>query len=44
MDGPGGLKFYWHDLKKYTGKFLTRQTGGELVMVWSAMLFYGVLN
>ncbi|KAF0702625.1 hypothetical protein AaE_015816 [Aphanomyces astaci] len=34
LDGPDGLKFYWHDLRKEKTIFSKRQSGGGSVMGW----------
>ncbi|KAF0749378.1 hypothetical protein AaE_007060, partial [Aphanomyces astaci] len=36
LDGPDGLKYYWHDLRKEKTIFSKRQSGGGSVMVWGA--------
>ncbi|KAF0710590.1 hypothetical protein AaE_012460 [Aphanomyces astaci] len=36
LDGPDGFQYYWHDLRKESDTFLTRQKGGAGVMVWGA--------
>ncbi|ETV79729.1 hypothetical protein H257_06966 [Aphanomyces astaci] len=34
LDGPDGLQYYWHDLRKEDQTFLSRQNGGGSVMSW----------
>jgi len=36
LDGPDGLAYYWHDLRREPEMFSKRQNGGESVMVWGA--------
>ena len=43
LDGPGGLKSYWHDLRTEKKIFSKRNFGGGTVMVWGAFNFNGVL-
>jgi hypothetical protein len=33
LDGPDGLQYYWHDLRKEEQTFLSRQNGGGGVMI-----------
>ncbi|KAF0702422.1 hypothetical protein AaE_015946 [Aphanomyces astaci] len=35
LDGPDGLQYYWHDLRKEEHTFLSRQNGGGSVMIWA---------
>lgn len=35
LDGPDGLRCYWHDLRKEKKTFFSRQNGGGSVMVWA---------
>ena len=42
LDGPDGLGYYWHDLRKEQKRFSTRQAGGGSVMLWGCITFYGV--
>ena len=42
LDGPDGLEYYWHDLRKEQQRFSTRQAGGGSVMLWGCITFYGV--
>lgn len=44
LDGPDGFAFYWHDLRGEEQSFSTRQQGGESVMLWGAMSYYGLSN
>lgn len=41
LDGPDGLSFYWHDLRKEKRIRVSRQMGGGSVMIWGAFSFYG---
>ena len=36
LDGPDGVKYYWHDLRKDPLYFSRRGHGGGSVMVWAA--------
>jgi len=36
LDGPDGLQYYWHDLRKEEQVYSKRQAGGGSVMVWGA--------
>jgi len=36
LDGPDGLRYYWHDLRTEKKTFFSRQNGGGSVMVWAA--------
>jgi transposase len=36
LDGPDGLQYYWHDLRREDDSFFTRHSGGGGVMVWGA--------
>ena len=36
LDGPDGLKCYWHDLRKGNLEFSQRVHGGGSVMIWAA--------
>ena len=42
LDGPDGLACYWHDIRREKKFFEKRQQGGESVMVWGAISYYGV--
>ena len=42
LDGPDGLAYYWHDIRREKQYFEKRQQGGESVMVWGAISYYGV--
>ena len=44
LDGPDGLACYWHDIRKETKYFNTRQQGGESLMVWGAISYYGAAD
>lgn len=39
LDGPDGLKYYWHDLRKNTEVAMSRNFGGGSVMVWAAFTY-----
>lgn len=41
LDGPDGLSYYWHDIRKEELYFSSRQRGGASVMVWAAFGFNG---
>ena len=41
LDGPGGFKYYWHDLTKKDSIAMSRNFGGGTVMVWAAFCFHG---
>ena len=41
LDGPDGLAFYWHDLRKDKLYFKKRQSGGGSVMVWAGFCAHG---
>jgi hypothetical protein len=36
LDGPDGLQYYWHDLRKEPQWFTKRNAGGGSVMCWAA--------
>ena len=36
LDGPDGLKYYWHDLRKEPRTFFSRTFGGGSLMIWGA--------
>ena len=38
LDGPDGLKYYWHCLRNDPKVAFSRQNGGGSVMVWGAFL------
>lgn len=38
LDGPDGIKFYWHDLRGDQECFSKRQYGGGSLMVWGAFV------
>ena len=42
LDGPDGLAYYWHDIRREKQVFEKRQQGGKSVMVWGAIYYYGV--
>lgn len=41
LDGPDGMKYYWHDLRTEKQFFSRRRFGGGSVMVWDDMGFRG---
>ena len=41
LDDPDGWQYYWHDLRKTTEISLSRNFGGETVMVWGRFSFHG---
>ena len=41
LDGPDGLHYYWHDLRKEPQFFKKRQQGGGSVMTWAAFGAHG---
>lgn len=41
LDGPDGLNYYWHDLRKEELYFSSRQGGGGSLMVWAAFGWNG---
>lgn len=41
LDGPDGLAFYWHDLRKEELNHSRRHTGGGSLMIWACFNFYG---
>jgi transposase len=41
LDGPDGIKYYWHDLRKEPKLLSKRVHGGTSVMVWAGYCFYG---
>lgn len=42
--GPEGVLYYWHDLRKDPLYFWISQKGGESLMIWGEMSFYGLYN
>ena len=44
LDGPDGLAYYWHDLRKDELVFSKRHTGGGSLMIWACFNFYGKSN
>lgn len=36
LDGPDGMQYYWHDMRKVKETCISRQQGGASVMVWGA--------
>lgn len=41
LDGPDGLQYYWHDLRREKKIFSKRQSGGGSVMMWGAFCAHG---
>jgi transposase len=41
LDGPDGLHYYWHDLRKEKLLSVRRNAGGGSVMIWACFGFYG---
>ena len=41
LDGPDGIRSYWHDLRKEPKLLVSRQKGGGRVMIWSAFSLHG---
>ena len=35
LDGPDGLRYYWHDLREENKTFFSHQNGGGSVMRWA---------
>lgn len=44
LDGPDGLQYYWHDLRKDPKTCMSRNFGGGSVMVWGAFSLIGKLQ
>ena len=44
VDGPDGLASYWHDLRLTPEYFSKRQQGGNSVMVWGAISYFGTVQ
>jgi transposase len=44
LDGPDGLQYYWHDLRKEEQVYSKRQAGGGSVVVWGAFSAKGKLR
>jgi len=42
LDGPDGLGYYWHDLRKDEKIFSRHQQGGDRLMLCGAMSYYGI--
>jgi transposase len=40
LDGPDGMKYYWHDKRKKKETFPRRVAGGGGVMVWAGISFF----
>ena len=41
LDGPDGLRYYWHDLRQEKEVMSKRGFGGGSVMVWGAFGYFG---
>lgn len=41
LDGPDGLSYYFHDLRKEELHLSRRQMGGGGIMVWAAIGYHG---
>ncbi|KAH9076013.1 hypothetical protein Ae201684P_012503 [Aphanomyces euteiches] len=41
LDGPDGLRYYWHDLRKEPEICFSRSFGGKSVMIWAAYSSHG---
>ncbi|CAM9970876.1 unnamed protein product, partial [Choristocarpus tenellus] len=41
LDGPDGLKMYWHNLRDKPEEFVSRQRGRGGVMVWAGFSLFG---
>ena len=39
LNGPDGLQYYFHDIRKETKSAIRRQMGGGSVMVWADIGF-----
>ena len=37
LDGPDGVKHYWHDLRQSEKCFFSRHSGGSSIMIWAAI-------
>lgn len=44
LDGPDGIKYYWHDLRREPRRFSKRQFGGGSLMIWGAFVNDTILN
>lgn len=44
LDGPDGLKYYWHDLRREGQVFSKRVGGGGSIMVWGAFAYAGKIH
>jgi hypothetical protein len=44
FDGPDGLNYYWHDLRKAKVRFNKRQGGGGGIMLWGAVEIRGLVR
>lgn len=41
LDGPDGIAYYWHDLRKEKRFFSKRQGGGQSLNIWAAVSLSG---
>lgn len=41
LDEPDGYQYYFHDLRKETQSLSCRQAGGERIMAWAGIGYYG---
>ncbi|KAH9115048.1 hypothetical protein AeMF1_010892 [Aphanomyces euteiches] len=41
LDGPDGLRYYWHDLRKAPETSFSRSFGGKSVMIWACFSSHG---
>jgi hypothetical protein len=41
LDGPDGLIYYWHDLRKEDQVFSKRSHGGSGIMIWTSFGWNG---
>lgn len=44
LDGPDGLQFYWHDLRREPEIYSKRVQGGRSVMVWGSISYQGKVD
>ncbi|CAK9833057.1 Transposable element Tc3 transposase [Anthophora retusa] len=44
LDGPDGLNYYYHDLRKEQQILSRRQMGGGGIMIWSGIGYYGKMD
>ena len=41
LDDPNGFQYYFHDIKKETMSAIRQQMGGDSVMVWAGIGYFG---